>query len=50
LPFVLKLANQGWHQACANDRALHKGLNIVEGKVVYKEINEAFSWNEPILA
>ncbi len=50
LPYVIKLANQGWHQACANDEALHKGLNIVEGKVVYKEINEAFSWNESVLA
>ena len=49
LPYVLKLANQGWHQACANDITLHKGLNIVEGKVVYKEISEAFNWDVPAL-
>lgn len=44
LPYVVKLANQGWEKATANDAALHKGLNIVKGEVVYKEIIEAFGW------
>ncbi len=44
LPYVLKLANLGWKEACASDISLQKGLNIVEGEVVYKEISEAFGW------
>lgn len=49
LPYVLKLANQGWQAACRQDKSLEKGLNVVEGKVIYKEIIEAFNWNEPVL-
>ncbi|MEH6680655.1 MAG: alanine dehydrogenase [Sediminicola sp.] len=44
LPYVLKLANFGWEKACEMDASLRKGVNIVEGKVVYKEIIEAFNW------
>ncbi len=29
-------------KACAENAALAKGLNIVNGKVVYKEVAEAF--------
>lgn len=47
LPYVLKLANKGWEKACVEDRSLQKGLNIVEGEVIYKEIIEAFQW-EPL--
>ncbi|MCB4806908.1 alanine dehydrogenase [Tamlana sp. 62-3] len=42
LPYVIKLANDGWKKACENNKALQKGLNIVNGKIVYKEIAEAF--------
>ncbi|SDR83227.1 alanine dehydrogenase [Formosa sp. Hel1_31_208] len=44
LPYVLKLANMGWEMACDKDQTLAKGLNIVKGKIVYKEIAEAFNW------
>ncbi|WP_396633133.1 alanine dehydrogenase [Maribacter sp. R86514] len=46
LPYALKLANLGWEAACDKDAALKKGLNIVEGNVVYQEIIEAFGWEE----
>ena len=49
LPYVLKLADLGWKSACKMDESLKKGLNIVEGEVVYKEIMESFNW-EPVLA
>ncbi|MBT8188409.1 MAG: alanine dehydrogenase [Croceitalea sp.] len=49
LPYVLKLANNGWETACRSDKSLEKGLNIVEGKVVYKEITKAFNWDSPVL-
>ncbi|MEM9835796.1 MAG: alanine dehydrogenase [Bacteroidota bacterium] len=42
LPYVLKLANLGWEKACAADPALAKGLNVVDGKVVYQAVAEAF--------
>lgn len=44
LPYVLKLAALGWEKATQTDRALQKGLNIVKGEVVYKQITEAFGW------
>ncbi|NND09785.1 MAG: alanine dehydrogenase, partial [Flavobacteriaceae bacterium] len=44
LPYVLRLADQGWEKACKNDKTLSKGLNIIEGKIVYPEIAEAFNW------
>ncbi len=42
LPYVLKLAGLGWKEACANDASLAKGLNVVNGKVVYAGVAEAF--------
>ncbi|MBF4986005.1 alanine dehydrogenase [Nonlabens mediterrranea] len=44
LPYVLQLANYGWKKACSQNPSLEKGLNIISGKVVYREINEAFGW------
>ncbi len=49
LPYVLKLANLGWVKATEIDESLHKGLNIVKGEVVYKEINEAFGWETELV-
>lgn len=45
LPFVIKLADLGWKEACDHDSHLALGLNIVDGKVVYDEINQAFGWD-----
>lgn len=42
LPYGLRLARKGWKQACKDDRALALGLNVVEGKVVYPGVAEAF--------
>ncbi|MEN9322617.1 MAG: hypothetical protein RL699_397 [Bacteroidota bacterium] len=38
LPYVLKIANQGWKIACERYPDLAKGLNIVKGEIVYKGI------------
>jgi alanine dehydrogenase len=43
LNYALQLANKGWKKACFENNALAKGLNIVKGKVVYKEVAEAFN-------
>ncbi|CAM4174963.1 alanine dehydrogenase [Zobellia nedashkovskayae] len=42
LPYVLKLANLGWATATDKDPALKKGLNIINGEVVYDGLMEAF--------
>lgn len=42
LPYVIALANKGWQKACKDDAALAKGLNVIEGKVVYKAIADVF--------
>lgn len=38
LPYVLQLANKGWQTACEENIALHKGLNILNGEIVYDEL------------
>ncbi|MEL7118961.1 MAG: alanine dehydrogenase, partial [Bacteroidota bacterium] len=42
LPYAIQLANKGWKQACKDNEPLKKGLNVVQGKVVYKGVADAF--------
>lgn len=50
LRYAVALADKGWKQACHDDEALAKGLNIVEGKVVFKAVADAFGLPyEPIV-
>ena len=42
LRYAVALADKGWQQACKDDPALAKGLNIVEGKVVFKAVADVF--------
>jgi alanine dehydrogenase len=41
-PYAMQLANKGWKQALKDNSALKKGLNIVDGKVTYPAVAEAF--------
>lgn len=43
LRYALALADKGWRQACKDDKALARGLNIVEGKVTFKAVADVFS-------
>lgn len=45
LPYALRLADKGWRQACKDDKALTLGVNIVEGKVVFPAVAQA--WDLP---
>ena len=45
LRYAVALADKGWKQACKDDPALYKGLNVVEGKVTFKGVADA--WNLP---
>lgn len=42
--YVRTLAELGWQEACRSDRALSLGLNVVNGKVVYPGVAEAFDF------
>jgi len=42
LPYAIQLANRGWEKACAKNKHLARGLNIVKGDVVYKAVAEVF--------
>ena len=45
LPYALRLADMGWVDACKADRGLAEGVNIVDGKITFKAVAEA--WNLP---
>ncbi len=45
LPYAISLATHGWKKACIEDKALRKGLNVVNGKIVYKGVADA--WGLP---
>ncbi len=42
LPYAIEIAEKGWKKACADSIPLRKGLNVVDGKVVYKSVADAF--------
>ena len=42
LPYAIQLANKGWKKACQDNKELELGLNVVEGKVCYKGVSDAF--------
>ena len=49
LPYAVQLADKGWQRACRENPELALGLNVVEGKVVYKPVAEAWGLNyEPL--
>jgi alanine dehydrogenase len=43
LPYALRLAGKGWRTACSECPELRGGLNIAQGRVVYKKVSEAWA-------
>jgi alanine dehydrogenase len=41
LPYTLSIANQGWQGAVRGNHALAEGVNVADGRVVYKPVAEA---------
>jgi len=41
-PYAKRLGKLGWKRACKDDSSLFLGLNVIEGKVVYPGVAEAF--------
>ena len=45
ISYAIELANKGWKKACNENEPLRKGLNIVDGDIVYKAVADAFDLN-----
>ncbi|MBO8165086.1 MAG: alanine dehydrogenase [Brevibacillus sp.] len=41
MPYALQLANKGYEAAIRDNRALAKGVNVIDGKVSYKAVADA---------
>ena len=42
LPYTVQIANKGWKRAMKENNELKLGANVVNGKVTYKGVAEAF--------
>ena len=45
IAYAIEIANQGWKKACNENEPLKKGLNIINGDIVYKAVADAFDLN-----
>jgi alanine dehydrogenase len=45
LSYAVALADKGWQQACRDDQALARGVNMVDGKCTYEAVAKV--WNLP---
>ena len=43
--YAIEIANKGWKKACKENEPLKKGLNIINGNIVYKAVADAFDLN-----
>jgi alanine dehydrogenase len=43
--YAIEIANKGWRKACLENEPLKKGLNIINGNIVYKAVADAFDLN-----
>ena len=43
--YAIEIANKGWIKACNENEPLKKGLNIINGDIVYKAVADAFNLN-----
>jgi alanine dehydrogenase len=41
LPYTMAIADQGWQRAVRSDHALGEGVNVANGRVVYKPVADA---------
>lgn len=42
MPYAVRIADLGWKEACKRDHGLEEGVNVVDGKITYKAVAEAF--------
>ena len=44
LSYIQLIAELGWEKACKKNQALNKGLNMHDGKIVYKAVADTFGY------
>ena len=44
LSYIQLIADLGWEKACKKNQALNKGLNMYDGKIVYKAVADTFGY------
>lgn len=44
LPYALELTNKGWKKAIIENKALARGVNVLNGKITYKAVAEAHNF------
>ena len=42
LPYAVEIANKGWKNAMKENRQIRRGANIIDGKITYKAVADAF--------
>jgi alanine dehydrogenase len=50
LPYAVQIANKGWKKACQDNPEVALGVNVVDGKITYQAVAEAFALNYTPLA
>ncbi len=45
LPFACELADKGWVRALRENRSLTKGLNVLNGSLMNRNVADAFGWD-----
>ena len=45
LPYLIKLANNGYQKALSEDKNFLAGLNVCKGEVTYKAVADTFGYN-----
>ena len=45
LPFLMKLADNGYQKALKEDKNFLEGLNVFKGEVTYKAVADTFGYN-----
>ncbi len=42
LPYIVEISEKGWKEAARLNNEIKEGLNIISGRVVNKNVSEAF--------
>jgi alanine dehydrogenase len=42
LPYAVQIANKGWKKALQENQEIRLGANVIDGKVTYQAVAEAF--------
>ncbi|WP_372683839.1 hypothetical protein [Desulfosarcina sp.] len=42
MPYAVQIANKGWKKAMQENEEIRLGANVIDGKVTYQAVAEAF--------